>query len=94
MPSSAVIGNFNPLKKNALRKIELKQGDAEDGLRFQGFEKRLCHSIVPAIPFSAHAAQDSMLSAKLSKGLISVLSSAIGMKNQALMNASLLQGHA
>jgi hypothetical protein len=37
--SSTVVGDFNPLKKNALREVEFDQGDAENGFGFQGFEK-------------------------------------------------------
>ena len=36
---SAVVGDFNPFKENALREVELKQGDAKNGLGLQGFEK-------------------------------------------------------
>ena len=39
VPSSAVVCDFNPLKKNALREVEFEQGDAENGFGFQGFEK-------------------------------------------------------
>ena len=64
LSSSAVIGGFNPLKKNALRAVELKQPDAINCFGFQGFEKRLGHSIVPAVTFAAHVAQNSMLLGK------------------------------
>ena len=39
MPSTAVVCNLNPFKKNALREVELEQRDTENGLRCQGFEK-------------------------------------------------------
>ena len=39
MSSSAVVGDFNPFKENALCEVELKQGDARNGFGLQGFEK-------------------------------------------------------
>jgi hypothetical protein len=43
--------------------------------------------MVPAVALAAHAAQASLLSAQLSEGLVDVLNSAVGVKNQALVNA-------
>ena len=37
--SSAIVGDFNPFKENALPEVERKQGDAKNGLGLQGFEK-------------------------------------------------------
>jgi len=31
VPSSAVVCDFNPLKKNAFREVEFEQGDSENG---------------------------------------------------------------
>jgi hypothetical protein len=60
---------------------------------FKVLKKRLCHSIVPAVAFAAHAAKDSMLCAQLSEGLVGVLNATVRMKNQDVVNPSLLDGH-
>ena len=39
VPSTAVVCDFNPLKKNALCEVEFEEGDSENRFRFQGFEK-------------------------------------------------------
>ena len=55
----------------------------KDLLNFEAAEETLRHSIIPAITFSAHAAQYAMILEQLLEIMTAILATSVRMKNKA-----------
>ena len=93
MPPLAIVENFNVLKNISSGFSSCPIVLTMDSLSFKQGKKTFHHGIIVAIPNSTHAAHDPLVLEDLLKFGAGILTSSIGVMNQARNWGSLPQGH-
>ena len=93
MPSGSVVINLDIFEYRLAHGFTIHQWRVVNGFDLQRMEETLCHSIIPAIPFSAHTQFQFMLFDDVTVSLGAILAAAIAMHDNTFRHVSAKERH-